>query len=50
VVTDHRAQERIVTLGQTVDGLIEIPSGVIAGERVATKNVAQLVDGVAVSE
>ena len=50
VVTDHRAQERIVTLGQTVDGLIEITSGVTAGERVATKNVAQLVDGVAVSE
>ena len=50
VVTDHRAQERIVTLGQTVDGLIEITSGVIAGERVATKNVAQLVDGIAVSE
>jgi RND family efflux transporter MFP subunit len=49
VVTDQRAQERIVTLGQTVDGLIEITTGLTAGERVATKNVAQLVDGLAVS-
>ena len=50
VITDHRAQERIVTLGQTVDGLIEITTGLTAGERVATKNIAQLVDGLAVSE
>ena len=49
VVADNRAQERIVTLGQTVDGLIEITTGLAAGERVATKNVAQLVDGLAVS-
>jgi RND family efflux transporter MFP subunit len=50
VVADHRAQERIVTLGQTVEGLIEITTGVAAGEHVATRNVAQLVDGVPVSE
>jgi membrane fusion protein, multidrug efflux system len=50
VVADHRAQERIVTLGQTVDGLTEVTTGVAAGDLVATKNVAQLVDGVSVSE
>lgn len=50
VVADHRAQERIVTLGQSVDGLLEVTSGLTAGERVATTNVAQLVDGLAVSD
>ena len=50
VVADHRAQERIVTLGQTVDGLIEVTTGLSAGDLVATKNVVQLVDGVGVSE
>jgi multidrug efflux pump subunit AcrA (membrane-fusion protein) len=49
VIADNRAQERIVTLGQPVDGLIEITTGLSAGERVATKNVAQLVDGLGVS-
>jgi multidrug efflux pump subunit AcrA (membrane-fusion protein) len=50
VIADNRAQERIVTVGQSVDGLIEITTGLAAGDRVATKNVAQLVDGLAVSE
>jgi len=38
-----------VTIGQTVDGLVEITNGLKAGERVATKNVAQLADGIKVS-
>src|ERR1700730_1421978 len=49
VVAGDRVEERIVTVGQTVDGLVEITSGLKAGERVATKNVAQLADGIKVS-
>jgi RND family efflux transporter MFP subunit len=49
VVAGDRAEERIVTVGQTVDGLVEITNGLKAGERVATQNVAQLADGSKVS-
>jgi membrane fusion protein (multidrug efflux system) len=49
VVVGDRVEERIVTVGQTVDGLVEITSGLKAGERIATKNVAQLADGIKVS-
>jgi membrane fusion protein, multidrug efflux system len=45
IVADH-VEERIVTIGATVGDLVEITAGVKAGEPVATKNVAQLVDGV----
>jgi len=45
VVSGDRVEERIVTIGQTVDRLVEIVNGLKAGERVATKNVARLVDG-----
>jgi uncharacterized protein YkvS len=41
---DH-VEERIVTTGQSVGDLIEITNGLKAGERVATKSVAQLTDG-----
>jgi len=40
--------ERIVTTGQKVDSLVEITTGLKNGERVATENVNQLVDGVKV--
>ena len=43
------AEERIVTTGQTVDDLIEITSGVKAGETIVTSNVSQLADGVRVT-
>jgi RND family efflux transporter MFP subunit len=49
VVSGDRAEERIVTTGQTVGDLVEITKGLKAGERVATKNVAQLADGMKVS-
>jgi RND family efflux transporter MFP subunit len=49
VVSGDRAEERIVTIGQPVGDLIEITSGLKAGETVATSNVAQLADGVRVS-
>jgi multidrug efflux pump subunit AcrA (membrane-fusion protein) len=45
VISGDRAEERIVTTGQTVADQIEITKGLKAGERVATKNVSQLSDG-----
>jgi membrane fusion protein (multidrug efflux system) len=45
VVNGGRAEERIVTTGQTVDALVEITNGLKAGERVATTNVTKLADG-----
>jgi len=45
VVSGDHVDERIVTFGQTVGDQVEITKGLKAGERVATKNVAQLVDG-----
>ena len=49
VVNGDHVEERIVTIGQTVGELVEITSGLKAGERVATTNVAQLADGIKVS-
>jgi membrane fusion protein (multidrug efflux system) len=48
VISGDRAEERIVTTGQRVDDRIEISNGLKAGERVATTNVARLVDGMQV--
>ena len=45
VVSGDKAEERLVTTGQTVGDLLEVSSGLKAGERVATKNVGQLSDG-----
>ncbi len=49
VINGDHVEERIVTTGQPVGDLIEITKGLKAGERVATKNVAQLTDGAKVS-
>jgi cobalt-zinc-cadmium efflux system membrane fusion protein len=49
VVAGGRAEERLVTVGQGLRDLIEITSGLKAGEQVATTNLNQLVDGVAVA-
>jgi membrane fusion protein (multidrug efflux system) len=48
VVTGDRAEERIVTTGQKVESLVELTTGLKVGERVATENVNQLVDGIKV--
>jgi RND family efflux transporter MFP subunit len=48
VVAGGRAEERLVTTGQVVGDLLEISTGLKAGEQVATTNLTQLVDGVAV--
>jgi cobalt-zinc-cadmium efflux system membrane fusion protein len=49
VVSADHVEERIVSTGQPVDQLVEITSGLKAGETVATTNVAQLTDGLRVS-
>jgi membrane fusion protein (multidrug efflux system) len=46
VIAGDHVDERLVTTGQVVDGLVEITAGLKAGERVATENVSQLIDGV----
>ena len=48
VVAGGRAEERLVTTGQALGDRVEITTGLKAGEQVATTNVTQLVDGVAV--
>ncbi|MGH9255537.1 MAG: efflux RND transporter periplasmic adaptor subunit [Vicinamibacterales bacterium] len=50
ITTDRTAEERLVTTGQTVGDLVEITSGLKAGDTVATSNVAQLTDGVRIAE
>ena len=49
VLSGERAEERMVTIGQTVDNLDEISTGLKPGENVATSNVEQLADGVRVT-
>jgi RND family efflux transporter MFP subunit len=49
VVNSDKAEERIVTTGQTIGGVVEIVKGLKAGEKVATTNVGKLVDGSKVS-
>jgi len=49
VVTGDRVEERIVTLGQRDDEMIEIATGLKAGEVVASSLVEQLVDGARVA-
>ena len=50
VIKDGHAQERLVQLGQTEGDLVEIKSGVAANENVATSNIEQLSDGMAVRQ
>jgi multidrug efflux pump subunit AcrA (membrane-fusion protein) len=50
VIKDGKAQERQVQLGQTEGDLVEIKSGVAEKETVATSNVEQLSDGMAVKQ
>ena len=50
VIKNGHAEQRLVQSGQTESDLIEIKSGVAADEVVATGNVDQLSDGVAVRQ
>lgn len=50
VIKDGHAQQRLVQLGQSESDLIEVKGGVAADEQVATSNVDQLSDGIAVRQ
>ena len=50
VIKDGHAQQRLVQLGQTESDLVEVKGGIAAEEQVATSNVDQLSDGVAVKQ
>jgi multidrug efflux pump subunit AcrA (membrane-fusion protein) len=50
VIKNGRAEQRIVQLGQTEGDLVEIKSGVLADELVATSGVETLSDGMAVRQ
>ena len=48
VIKDGKAEERIVTLGERVDGSVELTSGAAKGELVAAEPRGRLIDGQAV--
>ena len=48
VVKNGHAEQRLVQVGQTDGDLIEVKNGVAADEQVATSNLQQLSDGIAV--
>jgi membrane fusion protein, multidrug efflux system len=48
VVAADRAEERIVMTGQVAGDLVEITSGLTAGERVVATGIDQMVDGIRV--
>lgn len=50
VIRDGRAEQRLVQLGQAESDLVEVKSGVAAGEQVATSNIDQMSDGMAVRQ
>jgi multidrug efflux pump subunit AcrA (membrane-fusion protein) len=50
VIKDGHAQQRLVQLGQAESDLVEVKSGVTAGEQVATSNIDQMSDGMAVKQ
>jgi len=45
VVVDDHVEERVITTGQRLAALVEVTSGVKAGDVVATGNLGQLSDG-----
>jgi multidrug efflux pump subunit AcrA (membrane-fusion protein) len=50
VIKNGHAEQRLVQTGQTEGDLIEIRQGVAADEQVATNNIQQLSDGIAVKQ
>lgn len=50
VIKNGHAEQRLVQTGQTEGDLIEVKSGVAADEQVATSNIEQLSDGIAVKQ
>jgi RND family efflux transporter MFP subunit len=50
VIKNGHAEQRLVQTGQTEGDLIEIKNGVAADEQVATSNLEQLTDGIAIKQ
>jgi multidrug efflux pump subunit AcrA (membrane-fusion protein) len=50
VIKDGHAQERVVQLGDTEGDLVQIKNGIAGDEQVATSNIEQLADGMAVRQ
>ena len=50
VIKDGHAEQRLVQTGQTDGDLIEIRNGIAADEQVATSNLEQLTDGIAIKQ
>lgn len=50
VIKNGHAEQRLVQTGQTDGDLIEIKNGIAADEQVATSNLEQLTDGIAVKQ
>jgi RND family efflux transporter MFP subunit len=50
VIKDGHAEQRLVQTGQTEGDLIEIKNGIAADEQVATTNLEQLTDGIAIKQ
>lgn len=50
VIKNGHAEQRPVQLGQSESDLVEVKSGVATGEQVATSNMEQLSDGIAVRQ
>ena len=50
VIKNGHAEQRLVQTGQTEGDLIEIKTGIAADEQVATSNLEQLSDGIAVKQ
>jgi len=50
VIKNGHAEQRLVQMGQADGDLIEIKNGIAADELVATSNMEQLSDGIAVKQ
>jgi RND family efflux transporter MFP subunit len=50
VIKNGHAEQRLVQTGQTEGDLIEVKQGVAADEQVATSNLQQLTDGIAIKQ
>jgi len=50
VIKNGHAEQRLVQTGQTDGDLIEIKTGIAADEQVATSNLEQLTDGIAIKQ
>jgi len=50
VIKNGHAEQRLVQVGQKEGDLIEVKSGIAADEEVATSNLEQLSDGMAVRQ